>query len=58
MNQEQLTGKRRYRIGFGGRLILQVEFTDRIIDPIDYTRSGPAYTYWRDATLEDITENR
>lgn len=56
MNQEQLTGKRRYRIGFGGKSILQVEFTDRMVDLIDYTPSGPEYTYWRDASLEDITE--
>jgi len=58
MDQEQLTGKKRYRVGFGRKVIFQVEFSDRMTDPIDYSYTGPEYTYWRDATIKDITENR
>ena len=58
MYQEQLTGKKRYRLGFGGKVILQVESSDRMTDPIDYSHTGPEYTYWRDATIEDITEGK
>ena len=57
MEQEKLTGKRRYRIGAFGKVILQVEFVNRYEDPMTFTSSGLEYTYWRDAALEDISEN-
>ena len=52
--EAKLTGKTRYRIGFMKKMVLQVEITDRIVDPQDFPHSGPEYNYWRDATIEDV----
>jgi hypothetical protein len=45
----QLTGRRRGRIGWFGKIILQVEL--RYNDGIDI------YFEWRDAKLEDFSKN-
>lgn len=47
---EKLTGKRRFRTGFRGKLILQVECTRDWADEIDTWVT----TYWRDATTKDL----
>ena len=52
--EAKITGKTRYRVGFLGKMILQVELADHMIDPIDFSHSGPRYTYWKDATFEDV----
>jgi len=52
---ESLTGRRRYRIGWMGSVILQVEVSGVYSspDPLDFYQSP--YTKWRDATVEDLT---
>jgi|WetSurMetagenome_2_1015567.scaffolds.fasta_scaffold00711_3 hypothetical protein len=50
----KLTGRTRYRVGFMKRLILQVEIIDKMVDPQDFSHSGPEYTFWRDATFEEF----
>lgn len=47
-----LTGKRRYRRGWFGRLILEVQEKHTWVD-----RFGDRYgnTSWRDAKIEDLT---
>lgn len=54
-----LTGQRRYRTGFRGKLILQVEieglkpdFSIVLHPGVDRMRK---VTFWRDATTQDVT---
>ena len=48
---EELTGNKRHRLGMFGKLVLQVEY--RRCD------DAPRHlTLWRDATIEDITEEQ
>ncbi|MBV2181694.1 MAG: hypothetical protein KUL86_10745 [Castellaniella sp.] len=49
-----LTGKTRYRLGWRGRLVLQVEY--RACRPGNMYTITPPYLvrYWRDATVEDL----
>jgi hypothetical protein len=49
---EGLTGKRRFRRGWFGSLILQVQV--RTLD-IDNFGGGEHSTFWRDARIEDLT---
>lgn len=53
-----LTGKIRYRLGFGGKIVLQVQDTEKRFDrslalspTIDRMREG---TFWRDANFIDV----
>lgn len=50
-----LTGKTRYRLGWRGRLVLQVEYTERRAMAGGWVVPKP-YTVrcWRDATVEDL----
>ncbi len=52
--EAKMTGKTRYRVGFMKKMILQVEMTDRMVDPMDFLHTGPEYTYWKDATFEEV----
>jgi hypothetical protein len=47
------TGNVRHRVGWFGRLILQVEVMERVnyADPVEY---GRLEAYWRDAKSHDI----
>jgi hypothetical protein len=48
-----LTGETQYRLGFRKCLVLQVKKTTRLMtrdDPLP----GPQYSYWCDATIEDL----
>lgn len=49
----RLTGNRRFRVGFGKTLVLQVEQTYLTIDQYCDTER---VTEWRDAKIEDLTE--
>ena len=53
-----LTGNRRYRSGWGGKLILQLEYSYRYMPA--YVRPNPAHiateTRWRDATIDDLLD--
>jgi len=52
----ELTGNFRYRVSFFNKVILQVEYTTNMKDPVNcYERNGPEYKVWRDATANDIT---
>lgn len=51
-----LTGKKRYRIGWRGKVILQVEYSHyycRDLNGSGYYDEGNT-THWRDATAEDL----
>lgn len=59
MAQIKLTGRKRYRVGWRKKLILQVEVFEKGVlishDPY-YTDERPyEITYWRDAKVEDLT---
>ncbi|NOV15887.1 hypothetical protein E5S70_07275 [Ensifer adhaerens] len=53
-----LTGRYRYRLGWFGRLVLQVEQSYRAVDYGKRPQPGVDRTFearrWRDATIEDI----
>lgn len=49
-----LTGRRRYRLGFRGVLILQVEERMERVHFLTFT-PGESFTRWRDAELRDLT---
>lgn len=56
-----LTGQQRFRVGWLGKLILQVEVTHRFEGAYcphtfsAHPNNGSTMTGWRDAKLEDIT---
>ena len=50
----KLTGNTRFRTGLFGAQILQVQFVDRMEDPMDGSHTGPEYSFWRDATVFDV----
>jgi len=50
----RLTGRTRYRRGWFGRLILQVEETGCLFDPRGGGSYSPDYTRWRDAKVDDL----
>lgn len=51
----RLTGRTRYRLGFGKKLVLQVEEAGRSYDDTDpMDLYGRPYSCFRDATLEDL----
>lgn len=52
----KMTNRTRYRNNWLGQIVLQVEWIDRDESPIDF-HQGPAYSYWKDARLEDVTSN-
>lgn len=56
-NEETLTGKRRYRVGWGKKLVLQVEvaYCDYSSPYRLFTKRGLKHK-WRDATINDISE--
>lgn len=55
---ERLTGRRRYRKGWRGRLVLQVEKVQHYVDvePMDMSTTAWDVVEWRDAKVEDLTE--
>lgn len=53
--RDQLTGRVRYRKGWRGRVVLQVEVERRYICPFSRLVSSPRLV-WRDAKIEDMTE--
>lgn len=50
---ETLTGRRRFRTSFFGRIVLQVETTNEYVDPLDGRVS--IWANWRDARASDFT---
>jgi len=44
----------RHRMSLFGKLILQIKYKQREIDPMDGSATGPVYYYWKDAKLEDL----
>jgi hypothetical protein len=57
---ETLTGRRRHRLGWLGRLVLQVEVEIRteMIDPHFIDIHVVTSREWRDARTSDLTEER
>lgn len=51
------TGKRRYRKGWFGRLILQLQFECKIIEYMGGQVDTKTGKIWRDATVEDVTRD-
>lgn len=53
----KFTGRRRYRRGLFGRLILQVEITTEHVSHEPMTCDVETYTHtqWRDAKITDLT---
>ena len=63
-NEIGLTGRQRFRVGMFGKMILQVEAVTKFnAQPCPYTCDMPPWhgderTKWRDAKLEDITNEQ
>lgn len=51
----KLTGKTRHRVGFRGRLILQVQ-VQYMTQTTPYSEKKGPHTFWRDATTADLAE--
>jgi hypothetical protein len=51
-----LTGKRRHRIGWRGKLVLQVEQNVNFLSNGGNCIEVEPGTIWRDATVSDVTE--
>lgn len=47
-----LTGRKRYRVSWSGKVILQVEYLKAFGDSYGWYEEVPT---WRDATAQDIT---
>lgn len=51
-----LTGAKRYRVGFGKKLVLQVEVARYDYSlPWELFKKKGVKSYWRDATVQDIS---
>lgn len=50
MNEEELTGNKRFRVNWNGKLILQVE-----VKPSSISDTPNCFRRWRDAKVEDIS---
>lgn len=63
-SEVELTGQQRFRVGWFGKLILQVEYVEQFAaQPCPHTFDMPPWdgktqTGWRDARLEDITTDK
>lgn len=51
----KLTGRFRYRQGWFGKLILQVQETGQYFDSYSGGTFSPRFTGWRDARIEDLS---
>lgn len=55
MRSESMTGRKRYRV-YLGKVILQVEVNSRIVEWCGNYANVTPCVKWRDAKIEDITE--